>query len=238
MSVPAYQRTRDGRHCPVQTRPDAAANQQREAARPDEGSAKPIVERAIEEITAPQCNHSHLRVALCLHNLHISQTRCSSRLDADAPWPTATPAPERTPSQPPHSPPPSHRPSCCQPQRVAGKSIMNGTDIKKAAINKAKQVAQAANGNGGKKRRKGQDLKPIITNEQQAQNPGSASFHYKYVFCSSPSPPSARARPKLAFTHPNSAPHPDPFLGPHLLLFCCSCARTHTHFLANTHTPV
>jgi hypothetical protein len=35
---------------------------------------------------------------------------------------------------------------------------MNGNDIKKAAINKAKQVAQAANSNSGKKRRKGQDL--------------------------------------------------------------------------------
>jgi serine/threonine-protein kinase SRPK3 len=45
---------------------------------------------------------------------------------------------------------------------------MNGADIKKAAINKAKAVAQAANGNGGKKRRKGQDLKPIITTEGQA----------------------------------------------------------------------
>ena len=48
---------------------------------------------------------------------------------------------------------------------------MNGSDIKKAAINKAKQVASAANnaanGNGGKKRRKGQDLKPIITTEGQ-----------------------------------------------------------------------
>ena len=46
---------------------------------------------------------------------------------------------------------------------------MNGSEIKKAAINKAKQVANAANnatnGNGGKKRRKGQDLKPIITTE-------------------------------------------------------------------------
>jgi serine/threonine-protein kinase SRPK3 len=69
---------------------------------------------------------------------------------------------------------------------------MNGTDIKKAAINKAKQVAQAANGNGGKKRRKGQDLKPIITTEQQQQqqqqqgsqnaSPASTgSFQYKYV---------------------------------------------------------
>lgn len=49
---------------------------------------------------------------------------------------------------------------------------MNGNDIKKAAINKAKQIAtganNAANGsNGGKKRRKGQDLKPIITTEDQ-----------------------------------------------------------------------
>ncbi|EAT84350.2 hypothetical protein SNOG_08074 [Parastagonospora nodorum SN15] len=59
---------------------------------------------------------------------------------------------------------------------------MNGTDIKKAAINKAKAVAQAANGNGGKKRRKGQDLKPIITTEQQASQNASpsstGSFHY------------------------------------------------------------
>ncbi|KAI9836101.1 MAG: hypothetical protein M1819_001717 [Sarea resinae] len=47
---------------------------------------------------------------------------------------------------------------------------MNSDGIKKAAINKAKQVASAANGNGGKKRRKGTDLKPIITTEnQQAQ---------------------------------------------------------------------
>jgi hypothetical protein len=47
--------------------------------------------------------------------------------------------------------------------------MMNGGDIKKAAINKAKQVAtaanNAANGNGGKKRRKGTDLKPIITTD-------------------------------------------------------------------------
>ncbi|KAJ9649635.1 serine/threonine protein kinase, CMGC [Coniosporium apollinis] len=43
---------------------------------------------------------------------------------------------------------------------------MNGTNIKKAAISKAKEVAQAANGNGNKKRRKGQDLKPIITTEK------------------------------------------------------------------------
>jgi hypothetical protein len=49
---------------------------------------------------------------------------------------------------------------------------MNGSDIKKAAIQKAKQVAHsaasAANGtnNTAKKRRK-QELKPIITSEQQ-----------------------------------------------------------------------
>ena len=48
--------------------------------------------------------------------------------------------------------------------------MMNGAgDIKKAAINKAKQVATAANpttnANGGKKRRKGTDLKPIITTD-------------------------------------------------------------------------
>lgn len=52
---------------------------------------------------------------------------------------------------------------------------MNGTDIKKAAINKAKQVAQAANGNGGKKRRKGQDLKPIITTEGPNASPGATT---------------------------------------------------------------
>jgi len=50
---------------------------------------------------------------------------------------------------------------------------MNGSDsIKKAAINKAKQVASSvsstSNGSNGKKRRK-QDLKPIITTEQQQQ---------------------------------------------------------------------
>ncbi|KAF2199242.1 serine/threonine-protein kinase SRPK2 [Delitschia confertaspora ATCC 74209] len=59
---------------------------------------------------------------------------------------------------------------------------MNGSDIKKAAINKAKQVAHAANGNAGKKRRKGQDLKPIITTEQQKSQDASPastnSFNY------------------------------------------------------------
>jgi len=57
--------------------------------------------------------------------------------------------------------------------------MMNGGDIKKAAINKAKQVANAANnaanGNGGKKRRKGTDLKPIITTESQQSAEASPS---------------------------------------------------------------
>lgn len=57
---------------------------------------------------------------------------------------------------------------------------MNGSDIKKAAISKAKQAVtaanNAANGNGGKKRRKGGDLKPIITTEdQQNANPSPQS---------------------------------------------------------------
>ena len=55
--------------------------------------------------------------------------------------------------------------------------MMNGGDIKKAAINKAKQVAtaanNAANGNNGKKRRKGTDLKPIITTEGPQSTDGS-----------------------------------------------------------------
>ena len=48
--------------------------------------------------------------------------------------------------------------------------MMNGGDIKKQAINQAKKVATAAantaNGsNGQKKRRKGENLKPIITTD-------------------------------------------------------------------------
>jgi serine/threonine-protein kinase SRPK3 len=44
---------------------------------------------------------------------------------------------------------------------------MNGSHIKQAAINKAKQVANAGNGNANKKRKK--ELKPIITTEGQQQ---------------------------------------------------------------------
>lgn len=51
--------------------------------------------------------------------------------------------------------------------------MMNGEQVKKAAINKVKAVASAASptANGQKKRRKGQDLKPIITND----GPGAGS---------------------------------------------------------------
>jgi serine/threonine-protein kinase SRPK3 len=56
---------------------------------------------------------------------------------------------------------------------------MNGADIKKAAISKAKQVAHAAqqagsgNANGNKKRRKGGDLKPIVTTGDPNSEEGS-----------------------------------------------------------------
>lgn len=99
---------------------------------------------------------------------------------------------------------------------------MNGTDMKKAAINKAKQVAQAANSNGGKKRRKGQDLKPIITAENQggAQNASpsgsTASFHYKYVADQQP--------PLQTKPTPITSPSRPPPL--HLILLS---ARAHTH---------
>lgn len=67
--------------------------------------------------------------------------------------------------------------------------MMNGGDIKKAAINKAKQVAtaanNAANGNGGKKRRKGTDLKPIITTDgpQSGTNSPVASANPSLMRC-------------------------------------------------------
>lgn len=69
---------------------------------------------------------------------------------------------------------------------------MNGGDIKKAVINKGKQMASvasaAANGNGSKKRRKGTDLKPIVTNENIAAATDSASgqgyvlFYFLFLF--------------------------------------------------------
>jgi serine/threonine-protein kinase SRPK3 len=51
---------------------------------------------------------------------------------------------------------------------------MNGSQIKQAAIQKAKQVAStASNGNANKKRKK--ELKPIITTEGAPQDAESAS---------------------------------------------------------------
>jgi hypothetical protein len=95
---------------------------------------------------------------------------------------------------PNHPSDPSYRfaSSCSQLLPTPKAPTMNGADIKKAAINKAKQVAQAANGsggsggNGGKKRRKGGDLKPIITTEQrksQEASPASStnSFSHRYA---------------------------------------------------------
>jgi hypothetical protein len=65
---------------------------------------------------------------------------------------------------------------------------MNGGDIKKAVVNKGKQMASvgsaAANGNGGKKRRKGTDLKPIVTNEtsSMADSSTGSTSSQGYVF--------------------------------------------------------
>ena len=56
---------------------------------------------------------------------------------------------------------------------------MNGGEIKKVATNQAKKVAtvvnNATNGNGQKKRRKGGDLKPIITTEGPQSSEASPS---------------------------------------------------------------
>lgn len=58
---------------------------------------------------------------------------------------------------------------------------MNGEDIRKAAISKAKQMATVANlnnisnGNSGKKRKKATDLKPIVTNDSPGADPSSAT---------------------------------------------------------------
>jgi hypothetical protein len=48
---------------------------------------------------------------------------------------------------------------------------MNGSHIKQAAIQKAKQVANVSNGNASKKRKK--ELKPIITTEGQEADSSS-----------------------------------------------------------------
>lgn len=60
---------------------------------------------------------------------------------------------------------------------------MNGSQIKQAAIQKAKQVATAAttaNGNAAKKRKK--DLKPIITTDAGQESELSATSGYVIPF--------------------------------------------------------
>jgi len=56
---------------------------------------------------------------------------------------------------------------------------MESIDLTKAVLNKGKQMASvaasAANGNGGKKRRKGTDLKPIVTNDAKSGEAGEAT---------------------------------------------------------------
>ncbi|THW14473.1 serine/threonine protein kinase, CMGC family [Aureobasidium pullulans] len=88
---------------------------------------------------------------------------------------TASPSPPR-----PHTPSPSRAVRLCL---TTLPSKMNGSDIKKAAIQKAKQVAQsatsAANGTNGKKRRK-QELKPIVTTEQQEAASGTTASPMSY----------------------------------------------------------
>jgi hypothetical protein len=51
---------------------------------------------------------------------------------------------------------------------------MNGSHIKQAAIQKAKQVATVSNGNASKKRKK--ELKPIITTEGPQDGEGASDM--------------------------------------------------------------
>lgn len=71
---------------------------------------------------------------------------------------------------------------------------MNGGNLKQAATNKVKQAANVvqdatAAANGGKKRRKGTDLKPIITTEGPQDSDGSPlsaqAVNAKYVHLAS-----------------------------------------------------
>lgn len=65
---------------------------------------------------------------------------------------------------------------------------MEGVDITKAVFNKGKQMASvaasAANGNGGKKRRKGTDLKPIVTNDPTGSTDPEGYVLYLLCFLS------------------------------------------------------
>jgi hypothetical protein len=115
---------------------------------------------------------------------------------------------------------------------------MNGTDMKKAAINKAKSVAQAASSNNGnKKRRKGQDLKPIITTEKEgSQNASPAgstgSFHYKYVHHTIPT-----LHPITSPTHQRARPHCTNFIARANRIVCAvllSDCNKSIHILTST----
>ena len=68
---------------------------------------------------------------------------------------------------------------------------MEGVDLSKAMLNKGKQMASvaasAANGNGGKKRRKGTDLKPIVTNDANPAGDATASYVFFSSFTHHPS---------------------------------------------------
>ncbi|KAI9769983.1 MAG: serine/threonine protein kinase, CMGC group [Geoglossum simile] len=66
---------------------------------------------------------------------------------------------------------------------------------------KAKQVASAANGNGTYKRRKGQDLKPIITTEKSQVQETSAAAHGAFNL-SNYSNPASIELPKLSHQKP------------------------------------
>ncbi|KAF1814767.1 serine/threonine-protein kinase SRPK2 [Eremomyces bilateralis CBS 781.70] len=85
---------------------------------------------------------------------------------------------------------------------------MNGADLTKAALNKAKQLAHgtttsgaSANGNGNKKRRKGQDLKPIITAERKAQEAGESGGAANSFAYSVQAPSSHPNHQKPAYTN-------------------------------------
>ncbi|KAJ5198615.1 uncharacterized protein N7498_007732 [Penicillium cinerascens] len=85
---------------------------------------------------------------------------------------------------------------------------MEGVDLTKAMLNKGKQMASvaasAANGNGGKKRRKGTDLKPIVTNESAAGEPtestGAAPTNAKATGATASRSPSASSSDEVETT--------------------------------------
>ncbi|MCJ1425948.1 serine/threonine protein kinase, CMGC group [Sticta canariensis] len=92
---------------------------------------------------------------------------------------------------------------------------MNGSDIKKLALTKAKQLASTANnatnGNGGKKRRKGQDLKPIITTEgsQSADASPSSSVKMNNTSGNSTNSPLSHQKAQLSRSSSSSSSRDD-----------------------------